>query len=183
MPSKLPRLRTAILAGLAALSLGGVAAATTGLPTASAERAAQAASGSSASHGASARGDAAILVHGSDAAAANSSAGEASDRGRPARAVPGLGRRAGRRPRPASGRSGVPGPRGRRRRRRPGRGLLCGRDRDLGRPWAAAGRASRWQRRAWQRLAPHHRAARRPGQRQRPGPGRPADHYLIALFR
>jgi hypothetical protein len=79
MPSKLPRLRTAILAGLAALSLGGVAAATTGLPTASAERAAQAASGSSASHGASARGDAAILVHGSDAAAANSSAGEASD--------------------------------------------------------------------------------------------------------
>jgi hypothetical protein len=61
MPSKLPRVRTAILAGLAALSLGGVAAAATGMSPASAERATQAASGSSAgkaaasAHGAAAR--------------------------------------------------------------------------------------------------------------------------------
>ena len=77
MPSKLPRVRTAILAGLAALSLGGVAAAATGLSPASAERAAQAVSSSSAGQGASAHGEAAVLVHGPDAAAANSSAGKA----------------------------------------------------------------------------------------------------------
>jgi hypothetical protein len=80
MPSKFPRVRTAILAGLAALSLGGVAAAATGLSPASVERAAQqAVSSSSAGQGASDHGEAAVLVHGPDAAAANSSADKARD--------------------------------------------------------------------------------------------------------
>jgi hypothetical protein len=81
MPSKLPRVRTAVLAGLAALSLGGVAAATTGLSPASAERATQAASGAGAGRAAaSAHGAAATFVRGPDAAgAASTSAGGSSD--------------------------------------------------------------------------------------------------------
>jgi hypothetical protein len=78
MPSKLPRVRTAILAGLAALSLGGVAAATTGLTPASAERATRAASGAGAGRAAaSAHGAAASFVRGPDAA--DASAGRSSD--------------------------------------------------------------------------------------------------------
>jgi hypothetical protein len=81
MPSKLPRVRTVILAGLAALSLGGVAAAATGLSPASAERPAQAVSGSSTGKAAaSAHGAAATFDHGPDAAgAANAAAANASD--------------------------------------------------------------------------------------------------------
>ena len=80
MPSKLPRVRTAILAGLAALSLGGVAAATTGLSPASAERATQAPPGSSAGKAAaSAHGAAATFVRGPDASGANAAAGGSSD--------------------------------------------------------------------------------------------------------
>jgi hypothetical protein len=78
MPSKLPRVRTAILAGLAALSLGGVAAATTGLTPASAERATQAASAAGAGRAAaSAHGAPASSVRGPDAA--DASAGRSSD--------------------------------------------------------------------------------------------------------
>jgi hypothetical protein len=77
MPSKLLRVRTAAVAVLAALSLGGVAAAATGLAPAAAERATHAPSGAQA---ASAHGEAATLVHGPDAAAAAaSSAGKSSD--------------------------------------------------------------------------------------------------------
>jgi hypothetical protein len=79
MPRKLLRVRTAILAGLAALSLCGVAAATTGLLPASAERAAQASSNSAAAK-ASAHGAAATLVRGPDASgAANAAAGKSGD--------------------------------------------------------------------------------------------------------
>jgi hypothetical protein len=79
MPSKPPRVRTAILAGLAALSLGGVAAATEGLSRASAERAAHTPPGFSAGQAAaSAHGAAATFAHGPDAGAANA-AGNASD--------------------------------------------------------------------------------------------------------
>ena len=76
MPSKLLRVRTAAVAVLAALSLGGVAAATGLAPAA--ERATPAQSGTSRGQAASAHGEAAILVHGADAAAANSSAGRSS---------------------------------------------------------------------------------------------------------
>jgi hypothetical protein len=79
MPSKLLRVRTAAVAGLAALSLGGVAAATTGLAPAAAERAVQARPGTSGGHAASAHGEAASTVHDADAATANSSAGRSSD--------------------------------------------------------------------------------------------------------
>ena len=79
MPSKLLRVRTAAVAGLAALSLGGVAAATTGLAPAAAERAIQAPPGTSGGHAASAHGEAASTVHDADAATANSSAGKSSD--------------------------------------------------------------------------------------------------------
>ena len=79
MPSKLLRVRTAAVAGLAALSLGGVAAATTGLAPAAAERAIQARPGTSGGHAASAHGEAASTVHDADAATANSSAGRSSD--------------------------------------------------------------------------------------------------------
>ena len=72
MPSKLLRVRTAVVAGLAALSLGGVAAAATGLAPASSERSTQALSGTPA-QAASAHGEAATLVHGPDAAAAATS--------------------------------------------------------------------------------------------------------------
>ena len=77
MPSKLLRVRTAAVAGLAALSLGGVAAATTGLAPAAAKRAIQAPPGTSGGHAASAHGEAASTVH--DAATANSSPGRSSD--------------------------------------------------------------------------------------------------------
>ena len=77
MPSKLLRVRTAAVAGLAALSLGGVAAATTGLAPAAAERAIQAPPGTSGGHAASAHGEAASTVH--DVDTANSSAGRSSD--------------------------------------------------------------------------------------------------------
>ena len=77
MPSKLLRVRTAAVAGLAALSLGGVAAAATGLAPASAERATQAQPGTPGGQAAS---KAATLVHGPDAAAAaTSSARRSSD--------------------------------------------------------------------------------------------------------
>jgi hypothetical protein len=81
MPSKLPRVRTAILAGLAALSLGGVAtAAATGLSPASAERATHVSPGSSAGKAAaSAHGAAATFDHGPDAGGAANAAGNASD--------------------------------------------------------------------------------------------------------
>ena len=79
MPSKLLRVRTVAVAGLATLSLGGVAAATTGLASAAAERASQAPPGTFGGQAASAYGQAATLVHGPDAAAANNSAGRPSD--------------------------------------------------------------------------------------------------------
>jgi hypothetical protein len=79
MTSKYLRVRTAAVAGLAALSLGGVAAATTGLASAAAERATQAPPRTSGGQAASAHGEAATLVHGPDAAAtADSSAGRSS---------------------------------------------------------------------------------------------------------
>jgi hypothetical protein len=68
MPHKLLRVRTAAVAGLAALSLGGVAvAATGGLAPAAAERAPKAPPSTTGGQ-ASAHGAAAILVHGKDAA-------------------------------------------------------------------------------------------------------------------
>jgi hypothetical protein len=73
MPSKLLRVRTAAVAGLAALSLGGVAAAATGLAPASSERATQTLSGTPGGQAASTHGEAATLVHGPDAAAAAAS--------------------------------------------------------------------------------------------------------------
>jgi len=76
MTSKYLRVRTAAVAGLAALSLGGVAAAT-GLASAAAERAAQATPRTSGGPAASAHGEAATLVHGAVAAADNS--GRSSD--------------------------------------------------------------------------------------------------------
>jgi len=81
MPSKLPRVRTAILAGLAALSLGGVAVAAEGLSPASAERATQAAPGTSGDQAAaSGHGRAATLVRGPDAGgAADPAAGRPND--------------------------------------------------------------------------------------------------------
>jgi hypothetical protein len=79
MPSKLLRVRTAAVAGLAALSLGGVAAAATGLAPASSERATQAPSGTPGGQAASAHGEAATLVHGPDAAAAATSARRSGD--------------------------------------------------------------------------------------------------------
>ena len=80
MTSKLLCVRTAAVAGLAALSLGGIAAATTGLAPAAAERATQAPPRTSGGQTASAHGQAATLVHGPAAAAtADSSAGRSSD--------------------------------------------------------------------------------------------------------
>lgn len=80
MPSKLPRVRTAILAGLAALSLGGVATAAFALSPASAGRAAHTPPGSSAGKAAaSAHGAAASLVSGPDAGGAANAAGNAGD--------------------------------------------------------------------------------------------------------
>ena len=79
MPSKVPRVRTAILAGLAALSLGGVAAAE-GLSPASAERATQAPPSKSGDQAASAHGQAATSVRDPDAGgAASASAARSSD--------------------------------------------------------------------------------------------------------
>ena len=79
MPSKLPRVRTAILAGLAALSLGGVAVAAEGLSPASAERATQAPPRTSGDQAASGHGQAATVVRGPDAGEA---AGAAAGRSR-----------------------------------------------------------------------------------------------------
>jgi len=80
MPSKPPRVRTAILAGLAALSLGGVAVAAEGLSPASAERATQARPSTSGDQAASGHGQAATFVHGPDAGgAATAAAGRSSD--------------------------------------------------------------------------------------------------------
>ena len=76
MPSKLPRVRTAMLVGLAALSLGGVAVASEGLSPASAERASQAPPSTSGDQAASGHGQAATFVRGPDAGDA---AGRSSD--------------------------------------------------------------------------------------------------------
>ena len=81
MPSKLPRVKTAAVAGLALLSIGGVAAAATGLASAPAGRPVTPASprtpDGQVGH---AQGDAAILIHRPDAAAATGSApGKPSD--------------------------------------------------------------------------------------------------------
>src|SRR5215217_245567 len=74
MPRKLPRVRTAILAGLAALSLGGVAVAAEGLSPASAERATQAPPSTSGDQAASGHGQAAAFVRGPDAGGGAASA-------------------------------------------------------------------------------------------------------------
>jgi hypothetical protein len=80
MPSKFLRVRTAAVAGLAALSLGGVAAAATGLAPAAAERAMQTPRSTSGGQAAAAHGEAATLVHGPGAAAAaDSSTGRSGD--------------------------------------------------------------------------------------------------------
>jgi|SRR5829696_635340 len=80
MPRKLPRVRTVLLAGLAALSLGGVAVAAEGLSPASAERATQAPPSTSGDQAASGHGQAATFVRGPDAGgAASASAGSSSD--------------------------------------------------------------------------------------------------------
>jgi hypothetical protein len=80
MPSKLPRVRTVILAGLAALSLGGVAVAAEGLSPASAERATTAPLGTPGGQAASGHGQAATSVRGPNAGGATSaSAGRSSD--------------------------------------------------------------------------------------------------------
>lgn len=74
MPSKFLRVKTAAVAGLALLSIGGVAAAATGLASASAERAAEQAShrtpDGQVGH---AQGEAATLLHGPDSTAASKS--------------------------------------------------------------------------------------------------------------
>jgi hypothetical protein len=77
MPSNLLRARTAVVAGLAALSLGGVAAAVTGsLAPALAERASQTPPSAPGGKAASAHGQAATFVRGRDAGgAANGAAG------------------------------------------------------------------------------------------------------------
>jgi hypothetical protein len=72
------RVRTAAVAGLAALSLGGVAVAAAGLAPA-AERPPQPSPSTSGARAASAHGEAAILVHGRDAAGANDSSGRSTD--------------------------------------------------------------------------------------------------------
>lgn len=76
MPSKLPRARTVAVAGLAMLSLGGMAGAATGLASASAERAAATPTSSRASGGrvAHALGDAA-KTHSPNAAATTNGSG------------------------------------------------------------------------------------------------------------
>ena len=77
MPSKPPRVRTAVVAGLALLSIGGVAAAAAGPAPASAERATQASPRTSDGQVGHAQGDAAILLHGPDGTAAASSSASA----------------------------------------------------------------------------------------------------------
>jgi hypothetical protein len=73
MPSKLLRVRTATVAGLALLSIGGAAAAATDLGPASAERATHASSRTPDGRVGHAQGDAAILIHGRGGAAADRS--------------------------------------------------------------------------------------------------------------
>jgi hypothetical protein len=71
MPSKLLRVKTAAVAGLALLSIGGAAAAATGLAPASAERAAtQASPRTPDGQVGHAQGEAATLIHGREGAAA-----------------------------------------------------------------------------------------------------------------
>ena len=70
MPSKFLRVRTAAVAGLSMLSLGGVAAAATGLASASVERTARATSSRASGQVAHAQGDAAAKTHDPNAAAA-----------------------------------------------------------------------------------------------------------------
>jgi hypothetical protein len=179
MPSKLLRAKTVAVAGLAMLSIGGMAAAATGL--------------------ASGRRHAGVIPRvwrpgrprarrcGQDPLAERRGHHQRLGprhaerprrrsgcvRGRQARLVPGLERRAGRRPRQASRCAGVPGIGDRSRRRRPDRRLLRGRARRRGHPWTAAGHASR--RPAGEDLT-HHRTARGswPGER----PGWAADDHL-----
>ena len=80
MPSKLPRVRMVAVAGLAALSFGGIAAAA-GLAPAAAERATQAAASTAGGQAAFAHGEAASLVHAPPdaAAAADNFASRSSD--------------------------------------------------------------------------------------------------------
>jgi hypothetical protein len=63
MPSKLLRIRTAVVAGLALLSIGGLAAAAAGLTPASAERATQASPRTPDGQVGHAQGEAATLIH------------------------------------------------------------------------------------------------------------------------
>jgi hypothetical protein len=73
MPSKLLRVRTVAVAGLALLSIGGVDAAASGLASASAERAAtQASPRTPDGQVGHAQGDAATLLHGPNAAVGSS---------------------------------------------------------------------------------------------------------------
>lgn len=73
MPSKLIRIRTGAVVGLAVLSIGSVAAAATGMASPAAERAAtQASPGTRGGQVGHAQGDAATQLHGRDAAAAPS---------------------------------------------------------------------------------------------------------------
>jgi len=74
MPSKFLRVKTAAVAGLALLSIGGAAAAATGLAPAAAERTAtQASPGTPDGQVGHAQGEAATLIHRPDGAAATNS--------------------------------------------------------------------------------------------------------------
>ena len=73
MPSKLLRVRTAVVAGLALLSIGGVAAAAAGPAPASAERATKASPRTPDGQVGHAQGEAATAIHRPDGAAATSS--------------------------------------------------------------------------------------------------------------
>jgi hypothetical protein len=73
MPSKLLRIRMGAVVGLAVLSIGGVAAAATGMASPTAERATtQASPGTPGGQVGHAQGDAATVIHGRDTAAATS---------------------------------------------------------------------------------------------------------------
>ena len=81
MPSRLLRVRTVAVAGLALLSIGGVAAAAAGRAPASAERTTQASPRTPDGQVGHAQGEAAVLIHRPDGAAAtkNSAADKSSD--------------------------------------------------------------------------------------------------------
>jgi hypothetical protein len=72
MPSRLLRVRTVAVAGLALLSIGGVAAAAAGRAPAAAERATQASPRTPDGQVGHAQGEAAVLIHRPDGAAASS---------------------------------------------------------------------------------------------------------------